>query len=575
MIMSYMAQYRKWMESTALDSTQRAELENIAGNEDEIRERFYAPLAFGTAGLRGMLGMGTNRMNIFIVRQATQAMAEMICALGTEAMNRGVVIAYDPRHYSREFAEAAAGVCAAAGIHVYIFEDIRPTPELSFAIRTLGCMAGINITASHNTKEYNGYKAYWSDGAQLPTEESDKVSKIIETIDVFSGVKYITFDQGVSEGLIHVIGREMDEKYLDYVLSLLRDKQSIKDSDLSVVYTPFHGAGYKLLPELLKKLGVKELYCEPSQSIPDGDFPTVVSPNPQDFEGFAASIALAKEKNADLIIGTDPDADRLAAVARSRDGEYVPISGNQLGCLLLEHVICVLDEKGLMPARPAVIKSIVTTDLARVIAQTNGIECADVFTGFKNIAEKIAELDDGGAYDVIFAFEESNGYMSGIQCRDKDGLNAATLTVEMAARYKKRGMSLIDAIEELHKKYGYYKEDTLNFVMPGMDGLEDMRQIMMKLHKQPPMSFGEYKVVKIIDYLSGKILDTSTGVWNEYPLSGSDVIGFITDEGDNFLIRPSGTEPKIRCYVIVSGSSKEVCEQKAKIFTGCAKALTE
>lgn len=573
--MRYQDEYQKWLASPALSSAQRAELDSIAGNETEIEDRFYAPLAFGTAGLRGVLGMGTNRMNVFVVRQATQAIASMICDLGENARKKGVAIAYDPRHGSREFAEAAAGVCAAAGIQAYIFDDIRPTPELSFAVRHLGCIAGINITASHNPAQYNGYKAYWSDGAQLPTRESDIVSSIIKTIDIFDGVRFVPFDEGVASGLIRVIGRDVDEPYLNYVLSLVHDPETVAQSDMLVIYSPFHGAGYKLVPEALGRIGVKKLVCEPRQSIPDGDFPTVKSPNPQDIEGFADSITLAREQNADLIIGTDPDADRLAAVARDADGEFRALTGNQLGCLLLEHVINVRREKGLMPAHPAMIKSIVSTDMARVIAEKNGVFCADVFTGFKNIAEKIAEFEKGSTYEMIFAFEESNGYMSGSGCRDKDGVNAALLTVEMAARYRARGMTLHDGLRELYAKYGCYREETLNFVMPGIDGLADMKKLMASLHQNPPATLGSYPVETVVDYLSGVSTQLASGESTKIALSGSDVICLRTPQGDSFVIRPSGTEPKVRNYIMISGPDADACAKKAEIFLSAAQKIME
>jgi phosphoglucomutase len=573
--MRYQDEYQKWLTSPALSDAQRAELASIAGNDAEIEDRFYAPLAFGTAGLRGVLGMGINRMNIFVVRQATQAIASMICGLGKEAQKKGVAIAYDPRHGSREFAEAAAGVCAAAGVQVYLFDDIRPTPELSFAIRHLGCIAGINITASHNPAQYNGYKAYWSDGAQLPTRESDLVSGIIQSLDIFKDVRFVPFDEGVASGLIRIISREVDGPYLDYVLSLIHDPRCVAESDMLVIYSPFHGAGYKLVPEALSRLGVKRLICEPRQSIPDGDFPTVKSPNPQDIEGFADSIALALEKNADLIIGTDPDADRLAAVARDADGQFRALTGNQLGCLLLEHVIQVRREKGLLPARPAMIKSIVSTDMARVIAEKNGVFCADVFTGFKNIAEKIAEFEETGSHEMIFAFEESNGYMSGSGCRDKDGVNAALLVVEMAARYRARGMTLHDGLRELYAKYGYYREETLNFVMPGIDGLEDMKKLMASLHENPPKALGAYPVRTVVDYLSGTSTELSTGKSEKIALSGSNVICLRTGEGDSFVIRPSGTEPKVRNYIMISGTDAQACAAKAEAFLAAAKNIME
>ncbi|MBR7082048.1 MAG: phospho-sugar mutase [Oscillospiraceae bacterium] len=571
--MNYQAEYEKWLASPALSPEHRAELEAAAGNDAEIRDRFYAPLAFGTAGLRGILGMGTNRMNIYVVRQATQGIANHICSLGEDEKKRGVAIAYDPRHHSREFAEGAACVLAAAGITAYIFDDIRPTPELSFAVRYLNCIAGINITASHNPAQYNGYKAYWSDGAQLPTAQSDKISAIIDTVDIFTGVKYVSFEDGVASGLIRVIGREIDDIYLDYVMGLLYDTESVKEADLTVVFSPFHGAGYKLVPEVLKRMGVAKLICEPRQSIPDGAFPTVVSPNPGDIEGFADSIELAKENDADVIVGTDPDADRLAAVARDSDGEFRAISGNQLGCLLLEHVINVRREKGIMPEHPAVIKSIVSTDMARVIANANGIECFDVFTGFKNIAEKIASFEQDGSHEMIFGFEESNGYMSGTRCRDKDGVNAASLTVEMAARYKKRGMTLHDGLRELYEKYGCYRELTMGFVMPGVDGLEKMKALMASLHAEPPKAVGAYEVTEIIDYLSGVHTDARTGESEKLALSGSDVLCLRTKDGDSFVIRPSGTEPKIRCYIMTAAADARSADEKTAQFAAFAKEL--
>ena len=454
--MDFMKEYEKWLASPALSDAERAELESIRNDPKEIESRFYGPLEFGTAGLRGIMAVGLHNMNIHVIRWATQGFAQVICAEGEEGKRRGVAICMDCRNHSMEFARAAAEVCAANGIHVRIFESLRPTPELSFAVREYRCQAGINVTASHNPKEYNGYKVYWEDGAQLPPHHADAIAAALEQIDVFNGIRRMDFDEAVKAGLIETMGEETDRKFMANVTAMINDKETVaKVADtFKLVYTPFHGCGYKLVPEALRTLGIKHLICEPKQMVIDGDFPTVVSPNPENPEGFYLAIDLARENDVDFILGTDPDSDRVGIMIRDHSGEYRPVTGNQTGVLLLDYLIGAMRRSGKMPEEPVALKTIVTTEMARKVAESNGVTCYDTFTGFKFMAEKKNALEAAGEGKVIFSYEESYGYMLGDYVRDKDAVTASMLLTEMAAWDAAQGMTLFDALEKLYEKYG-------------------------------------------------------------------------------------------------------------------------
>ncbi|MBP8640596.1 MAG: phospho-sugar mutase [Oscillospiraceae bacterium] len=573
--MKYMDEYRRWLDSPALSESEWKELDEIASDEDEIKNRFFAPLEFGTAGLRGIMGMGLNRMNRHVIRHATQAFASVICEEGTDAIKKGVIICYDCRENSELFARAAASVMAANGIFVRIFDEMRPTPELSFAIRKYGAIAGINVTASHNPREYNGYKVYWADGAQLPPKHAQAIADNMEHIDIFTGIKRMVYSEAVAQGLIEVIGNETDETFLENVLSQSIDSgivARVADA-FKIVFTPFHGAGHKLVPEALRRLGVKNLFPVPQQMIIDGSFPTVKSPNPEDPAGFYLAIELAKSENSDLIIGTDPDSDRVGIMVRDEDGEFVPITGNQTGVLLLDYIINAKRRAGTLPENAAAIKTIVTTEMAREVAQQNGVHIDDTFTGFKFMAEKLAEYEKAESYSYILAFEESYGYMIGDYVRDKDAVTASMLIAEMAAYYFERNMTLLQAMDELYVKYGFYAEKTLNLVMPGIDGLEKMQNLMTRLRENPPVEICGIKVLRERDYASGKIIVPGLGLVDKTHIVGSNVLYFELDDDTSFIIRPSGTEPKIKIYILVSGDNKQDCNSKIDKYVSYAQDL--
>ena len=531
--MDFMKEYEKWLASPVLSDAERAELESIRNDPKEIESRFYGPLEFGTAGLRGIMAVGLHNMNIHVIRWATQGFAQVICAEGEEGKRRGVAICMDCRNHSMEFARAAAEVCAANGIHVRIFESLRPTPELSFAVREYHCQAGINVTASHNPKEYNGYKVYWEDGAQLPPHHADAIAAALEQIDVFNGIRRMDFDEAVKAGLIETMGEETDRKFMANVTAMINDKETVaKVADtFKLVYTPFHGCGYKLVPEALRTLGIKHLICEPKQMVIDGDFPTVVSPNPENPEGFYLAIDLARENDVDFILGTDPDSDRVGIMIRDHSGEYRPVTGNQTGVLLLDYLIGAMRRSGKMPEEPVALKTIVTTEMARKVAESNGVTCYDTFTGFKFMAEKKNALEAAGEGKVIFSYEESYGYMLGDYVRDKDAVTASMLLTEMAAWYAAQGMTLFDALEKLYEKYGHYAEKTYNLVMPGLDGLKDMAQLMKNLRENPPAEISGVKVVTRKDYTDGSVVDCATGAKSAMELSGSNVLRFELADG--------------------------------------------
>ena len=553
--MNYRQEYEKWVSSPAITDEERAELRAIADDDKEIESRFYGPLEFGTAGLRGTMKMGLHQMNVYVIRWATQGFAKVICAEGEEAKRRGVAICMDCRNHSMDFARAAAEVCAANGIHVRIFESLRPTPELSFAVRHYGCQAGINVTASHNPKEYNGYKVYWADGAQLPPQHAAAIAAELEKIDVFTGVERMPFDEAKAAGLIEVIGEETDRAFMANVFAMINDRESVaKVADtFKMIYTPFPGCGWKLVPEALHGLGVKHLYCVPEQMVLDGNFPTVVSPNPENPEGFYLAIDLADKVGADFILGTDPDSDRVGIMVRGADGKFIPVTGNQTGVLMLDYLIGALRRAGKMPEKPYFLKTIVTTEMARKVAESNGVTSCDTFTGFKFMAEKKNALEGAGEGHVIMSYEESYGYMLGDYVRDKDAVTASLIITEMAAWYAAQGMTLYDALQALYQKYGWYGEKTHNLVMPGLDGLEKMAALMKNLRAQPPVQIAGVDVAVRKDYTDGSVVDCRTGEKSTMELSGSNVLRYELADGTTILVRPSGTEPKIKVYILTQG----------------------
>ena len=572
---NYMEEYQRWLDSPAISEEEWGELNAIREDEKEIRERFFAPLEFGTAGLRGTMKTGLHNMNIHIIRHATQAFADVICAEGEAAMKKGIVIAHDCRLNGRQFAEEAAAVMAANGIYVRIFDELRPTPELSFAVRYYGATAGLNVTASHNPKEYNGYKVYWSDGAQLPPQHADHIAQRMAETDLFTCYKTCDYKEAVKNGAIAVIGEETDEAFLGEVM-----KQAINPGavaavadEFRIVYTPFHGCGYKLVPEALKRLGMKHVFPVPEQMVIDGNFPTVVSPNPENPEGFYLAVALAKKVDSDLIIGTDPDSDRVGTMVRNADGEYVTITGNQMGVLLLDYIIQARKTAGSMPPSPGTMCSLVSTPMARTVAEKNGVHFEDTFTGFKFMAERVATWEAANSYQYIFAFEESYGYMVGDYVRDKDAVTISMLIAEMAAWYHAKGMTLLDALNALYEKYGWYMEKTLNLVMPGVDGLEKMRALMKDLRENPPQNIGGEEVIRLRDYLDGTINVMGLGKVDKTPYFGSNVLFFELADGSIFIVRPSGTEPKIKVYILVRGENREACDGKIERCVQFAEKL--
>jgi len=572
--MDYKKAYEQWLNSPALSEAEKAELAAIAGDEKEIESRFFSQLEFGTAGLRGTMGVGLYRMNIHVIRHATQAFAQVILNEGPEAVKKGVAICFDCRNNSDTFAKEAACIMAANGIPVRLFESLRPTPELSFAIREYGCIAGINITASHNPKEYNGYKVYWSDGAQLPPNHADEVAKLMRESDVFA-TQTMDYDAAVAEGRITLMGEETDEKFLANVMAQVNDQAAVDAvaDTFKMVYTPFHGTGHKLIPEAFKRLGMKHVICVPEQMVIDGNFPTVASPNPENPEGFYLAVDLANKEGADFILGSDPDADRVGLMVRTSDGQFKVLTGNQTGVLLLDYLIGAKRRTGKMPANPVVLKTIVTTEMARKVAEVNGLQCFDTFTGFKFLAQKKDQLEGSGEGNVVMSYEESYGYMLGSYVRDKDAVTAAVAMTEMAAYYAGQGMTLYDALLKLYEKYGNYGERTMNLVMPGLDGLKKMADLMAGLRKDPPKEIGGETVKLWKDYQDGSVVDAATGEKTTMELSGSNVLRYELADGTSVIVRPSGTEPKVKVYILAQGSSQADCADKVARYSAWAEGL--
>ena len=573
--MSYRDTYEQWLHSPALSPEEKAELERISGDEKEIESRFFAPLEFGTAGLRGTMCVGLHQMNVHVIRHATQAFAEVIKAEGKEAMERGVAVCFDCRNHSAEFARETACVMAGNGIKVRLFESLRPTPEVSFAVREYHCIAGVNVTASHNPKEYNGYKVYWQDGAQLPPHHADAIAKKMSELDLFDSIVRMDYDEALKAGLITLMGEETDEKFLANVMGQVNDKAAVEKvaDTFKMIYTPFHGTGYKLIPEALKRLGMKHVICVPEQMVIDGNFPTVVSPNPENPEGFYLAVDLAKKNNADFILGSDPDADRVGIMVRTKDDDFVVISGNQTGVLLLDYLIGAKRRTGKMPEKPVALKTIVTTEMARKVAEVNGLQCYDTFTGFKFLAEKKDKLENSGEGKVIFSYEESYGYMLGDYVRDKDAVSASVELSEMAAWYASQGMTLYDALQALFEKYGYYGEKTMNLVMPGLDGLKKMADLMANLRQNPPTEIAGVAVKQQKDYQDGSVVNVADGSKETMELSGSNVLRYEMADGTSLIVRPSGTEPKVKVYILANGATKAEGDGKAAKYAVWAESL--
>ena len=563
--MNYRDTYELWLNSPYVDSNTKEELLSIKNDDNQIKERFYKNLEFGTAGLRGVIAAGTNRMNIYTVRKATQGLCEDIKKLGKQAMDAGVVIAYDCRHKSEIFARESARVLAANGIKTYLFDELRPTPELSFAVRYLNAVRGIVITASHNPKEYNGYKAYGEDGGQLPPSSSDYIVSIMDSIDIFTDVLVMDEDEAIKKGLINIIGEEVDKAYLDNVFEQSINIEPIKRlNDFSIIYSPFHGTGNKLVRKILSMIGVKDVRVVKKQELPDPDFSTVKSPNPEEKEGFKYAIEMAKEKSADLIFATDPDSDRIGIVVKDSNGDYITLNGNQVGVLLTEYILRNKKELGTLSNKGVIIKTIVTTSMICPIADEYNVEVMDVLTGFKFIAEKIKDFEDNNYYkDYIFGFEESYGYLAGTYARDKDAVVAAMLIAEMAADYKEKGLTLYEGLNSLYEKYGYFFEISKSYAFEGIDGAQKMSDIMEKFRKSDINEIAGVKVISKMDVQEGIITYTGCSKSEKIDLPKSNVLKFNLDNNSWIAIRPSGTEPKIKFYFGVCENTMELAKEKA------------
>ena len=559
--MSHREPYQRWLNAPQLTECQRQELASLS--DEEARDRFYRTLSFGTAGLRGLMGMGLNRMNEYIVRQATDAFAQVILESGQA--EKGICICYDCRINSRFFAEEAAHVMRCRGIPVWLFRDCRPTPQLSFAVRQFGAAAGINVTASHNPKEYNGFKVYGEGGAQLPTHMADKVAQKMALLDPLA-------PRPESDSLAPLtwLEEDFDQQYINAVLQCAIAPEHLAEDAFPIVYTPFHGVGGAIVPEVLRRAGLEHIVFVEEQMAPDGTFPTVISPNPEDPAGFALAVEYAKKHNIDFLVGTDPDSDRVGIVVRDKNGQYVPVSGNRTGSLLLHYILTAGREKGLLPEHPALVKTIVTSDLPRVIAKKNGCASFSTFTGFKYMAEKVAQLEQEGKYRYVLAYEESYGYMIGDHARDKDGVVGALLLCEMAAWYRSRGMTVLDGLEELWQTYGAYGEVTRSVMLPGEDGSVRMARIMEQLRQQPPADWDGIPVESWVDYEPGRCYrgDTVT----QLELQGSNVLEYRLATGEKLIVRPSGTEPKIKIYALMQGVTAEQADDRA---AHCAKAAED
>ena len=563
--MTYKEQYQEWLSNPYFDENTKAELKNIADDENEIKERFYKELEFGTAGLRGIIGAGTNRMNIYTVRKATQGLANYIISQGFEA--KGVAIAYDSRRMSPEFANETALCLAANGVKAYVFESLRPTPELSFAVRKLGCIAGVNITASHNPPEYNGYKVYWEDGAQITPPHDKGIMDEVQKVTDYSTMKTMSAEAAKAAGLYETIGADIDDAYMEELKKQVIHWDSIKEvgKDIKIVYSPLHGTGNIPARRVLKEIGFENVYVVKEQELPDGEFPTVSYPNPESEEAFELGLKLAKEVDADLILATDPDADRLGVYVKdTKSGEYKVLTGNMSGCLLAEYEISQRKAvNGSLPEDGAVITSIVSSCMAGAIAEFYGLEFIQVLTGFKYIGQQILNFEQSGKGSYMFGFEESYGCLIGTYARDKDAIVATMALCEAAAYYKTQGKTLWDAMIDMYEKYGYYKEDIKSITLKGIEGLAKIQQILETLRNEPPVDIAGYRVLKARDYKQDTIKDMVTGEVTATGLPSSNVLYYDLPDGAWVCVRPSGTEPKVKFYYGIKGVSLEDAEQKA------------
>ena len=572
----YRSIYDEWLLNPYFDEATKKELRGIADDDNEVKERFYQDLEFGTAGLRGIIGAGINRMNIYVVRRATQGLANYIIKQGGAL--KGVAIAYDSRHMSPEFAEEAALTLAANGIKAYKFESLRPTPELSFAVRELGCIAGINITASHNPPEYNGYKVYWEDGAQFTPPHDKGVTKEVLDITDLSTVKTMTREEALAAGKYEIIGADVDDKYIAHVKAQVVNQEAIDrmQDEIRVVYTPLHGTGNLPVRRALKEIGFTHVYVVPQQELPDGDFPTVSYPNPEAEEAFFLGLALAKEQNADLVLATDPDADRLGVYVKDdKSGEYIPLTGNMSGSLLCEYVLSQKKERGAIPADGQVIKSIVTTNLVDAVAKSYGAELIEVLTGFKYIGQQILKEETTGYGTYLFGLEESYGCLIGTYARDKDAISASVALCEAAAYYKTKGMTLWDAMIAMYEKYGYYKDAVISIGLKGIEGQAKIKAIMDAMRNNTPGTVGAYKVLSARDYKLDKIKDMITGETKPTGLPQSDVLYYDLSDDAWLCVRPSGTEPKIKFYYGIKGSSLEDADETSAKLGEAVKAMVD
>lgn len=562
--MNYMEIYKSWLNDDYFDDATKQELRAIEGDEKEIEDRFYKTLEFGTGGLRGVIGAGTNRMNFYTVGKATQGLANYILKKGQK--DKGVCIAYDSRRFSPEFAKRSALILAGNGIKAYVFESLRSTPELSFAVRELGCVAGIVITASHNPPEYNGYKAYWDDGGQVISPWDVEIIDEVNLVEKFSDCVAMDEDEAKEKGLYVEVGKEIDDKFIENVKKQSVNPGAAKEigDKFKIVYTPLHGTGNLYVRRALKELGFTEVYVVPEQELPDSNFSTVSYPNPEDPKAFELALKLAHEIDADLVIGTDPDCDRMGAIVKDSTGEYVLLTGNMTGALLCEYILSQRKENKTLPENAAVVSTIVSTDLSKAIAREYNAAYFDVLTGFKNIAAMIKSFEETGSHTFIFGFEESYGYLAGTHARDKDAVVASMLICEYAAFLKKQGKTLCDALKDMYEKYGYYKEITQSITLKGVSGLEAIKTIMSNLRANPPKEAANRKITVVRDYLLSESTDMETGSKEIITLPVSDVLYFVLEDGSWFCIRPSGTEPKIKIYFGVKGASEQEAEEKIK-----------
>lgn len=558
--MGYKEIYNEWKTNEYFDEKSRAELIAIENDEKEIEDRFYKDLEFGTAGLRGKLGVGTNRMNMYIISRATQGLADFICEQGKEYMNRGVAIAYDCRHFSKEFAKRAALVLAGNNIKVYLFESLRPTPVLSYTVGHLSTASGIVVTASHNPKEYNGYKVYWEDGAQIGQEHADAITGKILAIKRYEDIKLIDEEEALRKGLLSIIGSEIDDLYVAKVkeLSLREDV----DKDIKIIYTPLNGTGAVLVKRVLKEKAFTNVIVVPEQENPDPDFTTVPFPNPEDPRAFEYAEVLGKKVGAELLIATDPDCDRLAIMVRNNEGKYVAFNGNQTGAILVKYIVEARKELGNLPSNGFIVKSIVTGNLGKDIAEKYGVNTYEALTGFKNICGKANELRKNGQHEFVFGYEESIGYVTGDFVKDKDGVISSMMLCEAAAYYKKQGKSLLEVLEETYKEFGYYRENQISLVLEGIEGGKRINRMMEFYREEYPTSINGVKLLEFIDYKTQKVVDIISGEISESNIPISNVLKFTLSDGSWYAVRPSGTEPKIKLYLYSKADTIVEAEKK-------------